>query len=311
MDRSEATRHPDLLVGIDGRDDAGVYRLDAATALVQTVDYFTPVVDEAYDWGRIAAANALSDVYAMGGTPLTALTILGWPRDRLPLELAGDVLEGVGDVLVAARCTLVGGHSLDDPEPKVGLAVTGTVHPDRIVSKHGARPGDVLVLTKPIGTGVVSTGIKRGVTDPAWRDAAVTAMVELNDRAAAAMVRAGVRAATDVTGFGLLGHLAEMLGSDVGAEIVAADVPLLPGAWELAERGVVPGGTQRNLAAVGGLVDFGDIDSTRQLLLADAQTSGGLLIALPDDRVAAFGAEVAATRVGRIVADPDVPIRVA
>ncbi len=281
INNSAVVRHNDLLVGIGNADDAGVYRLGDDVALVQTVDFFTPIVDEAFDWGRIAAANALSDVYAMGGTPLTALQLVGWPRDLLPFDLLGEVLAGGAAILEEAGCTLVGGHSIDDNEPKYGLAVTGLVHPDDVVGNSGARPGDALVLTKPIGTGFVTTGIKRGVTDDAARDAAVEVMVRLNAGAATAMRRVGANAATDITGFGLLGHLGEMIrASNVSAEVELGAVPLLPGARELAAENVVPGGTERNLTAARRFTQFGDVDHVGQLLLADAQTSGGLLIAI-------------------------------
>ena len=315
LDNLPATRHLDLLVGIHGSDDAGVFRLSDDLALVQTVDFFTPIVDEAGDWGRIAASNALSDVYAMGGTPLTALQLLSWPRDRLPFDLAGEVLVGAAEVLATAGVTIVGGHSADDPEPKFGLAVTGTVHPDRVLRNRGARPGDLVVLTKPIGTGVVSTGIKRGIVAPEIRDAAVASMVALNDRAGRAAVAAGASAATDVTGFGLLGHLGEMLGG-VGAEVDAASVPLLPGARELAAEGVFPGGTRRNLEHVSGFTEFDGTDATTRILLADAQTSGGLLVAIGEERVGALlsgltrGAVFAAV-IGRFTGDHAGTVRVA
>jgi selenide,water dikinase len=279
-----------------------VYRITPDIAIVQTVDFFTPIVDDARDWGRITAANALSDVYAMGARPLTALSVVGWPRDTLPFELLGDVVEGGAEVLAAAGCTLVGGHSIDDPEPKYGLAVTGLVHPERVVGNDGARPGDDLVLTKPIGTGIVATAIKHGAADPATRDAAVASMVSLNDTAAEAMVRVGVHAATDVTGFGLLGHLHEMTAGGVAAEIDAGAVPLLPGAAELAAAGEIPGGTRRNLAAIAGLTEFGGADDVTRLLLADAQTSGGLLIALdPADTPDLIGAVAGAVVIGRFL----------
>jgi selenide,water dikinase len=274
-------RHPDLLVGIRRSDDAGVFRLTDDLALVQTVDFFTPIVDEAYDWGRIAAANALSDVYAMGGTPITALQIVGWPRDGLAFETLADVLEGGASILEAAGCALAGGHTIDDPEPKYGLAVTGLIHPDDLVTNAGAQPGDVLVLTKPIGTGLIATAIKRGNATSAQRNEAVETMSTLNAGAAAAMRRVGANAATDVTGFGLLGHLTELIrASHVSAELNAAAVPLLGGVMDLAAAGVVPGGTQRNLTSVSRSTDFGDVDETMQLVLADAQTSGGLLVAV-------------------------------
>jgi selenide,water dikinase len=273
-------------VGIAGADDAGVYRIADDLALVQTVDFFAPIVDDARDWGRIAAANALSDVYAMGGTPLTALQIVGWPRDRLPFDLLGDVLDGGTAVLAEANCTLVGGHSIDDPEPKYGLAVTGLVRPDELMTNAAVAPGDVLVLTKPIGTGVISTAIKAGTCPADVSTAAVASMTALNAPASDAARRAGVRAATDVTGFGLLGHLGEMLlASGLDADLDSRAVPLLPGALTLAESGAVPGGTRRNLTAAEGMVDFGTLDGPMRTLLADAQTSGGLLLAVPEDRV--------------------------
>ena len=279
MPGTEITQHPDLLVGIDGSDDAAVYRISDDLALVQTVDFFTPIVDDPRAWGRIAAANALSDVYAMGGTPLTALQLVGWPREKLPFDLLGDVLEGGAAVLEEARCTLVGGHSIDDAEPKYGLAVTGVVHPDEVMSNAGARPGDSIVLTKPIGTGLITTGIKRGVVDDAIRDEAVETMARLNAAAARAGRRVGVSAATDVTGFGLLGHLGELVrASEVSAEIEFSAVPLLPGAKDLAEGNVVPGGTKRNLEAAERFTRFADATLPMRLLLADAQTSGGLLL---------------------------------
>ena len=309
LDNLAAASHPSLLVGIgDGGDDAGVYRLTDELALVQTVDFFTPIVDDPGDWGRIAAANALSDVYAMGARPLTALQIVAWPRDDLPFDMLGDVLEGGAEVLAAAGCTLVGGHSIDDREPKYGLAVTGVVHPERMVTARGGAAGDVLVLTKPLGTGLIATGIKQGVVPDAVRSEAVRVMAALNAGASRAMVAVGVSAATDVTGFGLLGHLGEMLGGEIDAEIDWDAVPLLPGAAEMAGRGVVPGGTRRNAEHAAGYTDFGGAPEAARLLLADAQTSGGLLIAVAPDRVgpllAALEAEgtVCAAVVGRITA---------
>ena len=279
------TRDPDLLVGIEGSDDAAVYRLNDDLAMVQSVDFFTPIVDEAYDWGRIAAANALSDIYAMGATPLLAMQMVAWPRDDLSFDLLGEVLQGGAAVLTLAGCLLVGGHSIDDREPKYGLAVTGLVHPDEIITNTGAAPGDLMVLTKAIGTGLIATGIKQGVVDVAVRTHAVASMAHLNAGAALAAREVGVSAITDVTGFGLLGHLGEMLGDGtVGAEIEAASVPLLPGAADLAVEQVVPGGTRRNLEHAGDFTDFGDADMGTRLLLADAQTSGGLLIAVSESR---------------------------
>jgi selenide,water dikinase len=277
----EATRHPNLIAGIGGSEDAGVFRISDDVAIVQSVDFFTPIVDEATDWGRIVAANALSDLYAMGAQPLTALQVVGWPRGVLSYELLGDVLDGAAEVLSEARCTLVGGHTVDDPEPKFGMSVTGLVHPDDVVTNSAGEPGDVLVLTKPLGTGIIATAIKRGKAAVADRDAAVRSMVTLNAGAAAAMRRVGVRAATDITGFGLLGHLGEMLrAGSVSARIDAAAVPLLSGAREGATAGLVPGGTERNLAAAAAFTTFVDVDADLQTVLADAQTSGGLLLAI-------------------------------
>jgi selenide,water dikinase len=301
LDNLPVVEHPDLLVGISGGDDAGVFRLSDEVALVQTVDFFTPIVDDPGDWGRIAAANAVSDVYAMGGLPLTALQLVAWPRDDLPFELLGRVVEGAAEVLAAAGCTLVGGHSIDDREPKFGFAVTGIADPRRIVTNTGAVPGDLLVLTKPIGTGLITTGLKQDAAEPADVDRAVAIMERLNDGACRAMVAVGVSAATDVTGFGLLGHLGEMLSGGIDAVIDADAVPVLPGALELAERRIAPGGTLRNLEHAETFTRFGDLPDARRLVLADAQTSGGLLVAVAAPRaeglitaLAAEGTPVAA-----------------
>jgi len=281
LDNQPATVHPDLLVGLRASDDAGVYRVSEDVALVQSVDFFTPIVDEARDWGRIAASNALSDVYAMGGRPLTALQVVGWPRDELPLELLGEVLEGAATVLEEAGCTLVGGHTIDDPEPKFGMAVTGLVHPDDLVTNAAIVAGDVLVLTKPIGTGIITTAIKAGRATPLEAETAVASMAALNDGAAVAMRRVGVRAATDVTGFGLLGHLGEMLrAGGMSAELDLHTLPLLPGAREHASAGIVPSGTKRNLSSAARYTSFESVTQPDQILLADAQTSGGLLMAI-------------------------------
>ena len=289
LSNSAATSHPDLLVGIGTADDAGVYRLNDDVALVQTVDYFTPIVDDARDWGRIAAANALSDVYAMGATPLTALSIVGWPRDSLSFDLLGDVLEGGADVLTEAGCTLLGGHSIDDKEPKYGLAITGLVSPDRIITNAAGRPGDRLILTKPLGTGIITTAIKRQLASEEMIRGAVEAMTTLNAGAGAAMRRIGVAAATDVTGFGLLGHLGEMArASGVSAVIEFSRLPVFEGVLELAAADVIPAGSQRNLQAVARFTRFGDRNVSEQILLADAQTSGGLLIAVDAPLTAAL-----------------------
>lgn len=258
-----------------------MYRLTDELALVQTVDYFTPIVDDAGDWGRIAAANALSDVYAMGATPLTALSIVGWPREDLPMELLGDVLDGGAEKLAEAGVTLLGGHSIDDKEPKYGLAVTGLVDPERMVTNAAGKPGDRLVLTKPLGTGVIATAIKRQLASDAMVAVAVAQMSLLNRPAAKAMGRIGVAAATDVTGYGLLGHLGELIrASGVNAAIDFDRVPFIDGVAELVADGIVPGGTKRNLEAVSRLTRFGELTHVQQTMLADAQTSGGLLIAV-------------------------------
>lgn len=279
-----ASRSPDLLVGFQTGDDAGVFRLPGSAGglgLVQTVDFFTPIVDEPYDWGRIAAANALSDLYAMAATPLTALQLVGWPRDELPFDALAEVVRGGADVMALAGCTVVGGHSIDDREPTYGFAVTGLVEPGTQVTNAAVRPGDRLVLTKPLGTGIVSTAIKREACPPEVRDAAVALMAELNDGAARAMTAVGVRAATDVTGFGLLGHLREMLlSSSLAATVHFDDVPILDGAPALLDAGYYPGGSVRNLRAVMPAL-VGAVDERRVRLLADAQTSGGLLISVP------------------------------
>ena len=265
-----------------GRDDAAVIRLSADRALVLTTDFFTPIVDDPYAFGQIAAANAMSDVYAMGGRPLWCLNLVGWPREKLPLELLGEVLKGGADAVTRAGAVILGGHTIDDPEPKYGLVVAGEVHPDRLTPNSGARPGDRLVLTKPIGTGIVATALKKGAAAADAVEAAVASMTALNDGAADAAREAGVRGATDVTGFGLLGHLGAMLSaSGVAAEIWAGAVPRLVGVRRLAEEGHVPGGTRRNLEAAGRFTAFDPaLDGIERAILADAQTSGGLLLAV-------------------------------
>ncbi len=279
------TLHPDLVVGLSSGDDAGVLRLPDGRLMVQTVDYFTPVVDDPGDWGRIAAANALSDVYAMGGTPSTALQLIGWPRGTLSFDLLGEVILGGIGKLEEAGCLLIGGHSIDSPEPTYGFAVTGFVEPDHLTTNGGARTGDRLVLTKPIGTGIISTAIKNHKANPGMIVEAISVMAELNAGAARAMSAVGVNGATDVTGFGLLGHLGEMVAaSGVAAIIRHAAVPLIDGVRDLALAGVVPGGTARNLVAVERFTDFGNLNAADQLILADAQTSGGLLISVAADR---------------------------
>lgn len=266
-------------MGISGSDDAGVFRLDDERAMVQTVDFFTPIVDDPYDWGRIAAANALSDVYAMGGDPITALQLVGWPRDDLPFDILSTVMEGGLSVMELAGCTVVGGHSIDDKEPKYGFAVTGYIPISDLMTNSAAKPDQVLVLTKPLGTGIIATAIKRDRASKATTETAIEIMATLNRGAADAARRLGVQAATDVTGFGLLGHLSEIVkASGVSATINSAEVPLIEGVAGLAMEGMIAGGTRRNLKSVLGMCDFGDADETTKLLLADAQTSGGLLL---------------------------------
>ena len=265
-----------LLVGLDGGDDAAVV-LTPAGALVATTDFFTPVVDDAYDWGRIAAANALSDVYAMGGRPVVALNLLGWPRDVLPFELAREVLRGGLDVATAAGCHVAGGHSVDDPEPKYGMAVTGLADPERLLRNDAGDPGLPLTLTKPLGVGVLNSRHKR--TGEVFAQA-IDVMTTLNAEASRAAVAAGIRCATDVTGFGLLGHLHKLArSSGVTAEIEAAAVPYVEGARDALAAGYVSGGTRRNLDWVRPHADLSAVDEDEALLLADAQTSGGLLVA--------------------------------
>lgn len=271
----------ELLAGFDiddvGGDDAAVVRLDSSTGLVATTDFFTPVVDSAYDWGRIAACNALSDVYAMGGNPLVALNLLAWPRDVLPMELAREVLRGGHDMAKQAGCALGGGHSIDDADPKYGLAVNGLVDLDKVITLDAGRAGMPLSLTKPLGVGVLNNRHKRtGEVFPQ----AVQSMTTLNRDACAAAVKAGIRCGTDVTGFGLLGHAFKLArASGVTAVIDASAVPYLEGARQSLAEGYVSGGTRRNLDWVKPHTDFGAIDEAGQLLLADAQTSGGLLLA--------------------------------
>ena len=276
-----AATSDDLVVGFGASDDAGVVRLPDGRLLVQSVDFFTPIVDDPHDWGRIAAANALSDLYAMGATPWTAMQLVGWPRDELPFDLLAEVLEGGMQVMGAAGCVVIGGHSIDDREPKYGFAVAGLA--DEIVTNAGAQPGDRLVLTKPLGVGIATTAIKRGLASPTLTAEAVDVMSQLNDRAAAAMMEVGVSACTDVTGYGLLGHLHEVLtASQVSAEVSAEAVPVLDEVVELAEAGVIPGGSRRNRESVEHHSEgFSELELA---VLSDAQTSGGLLIAVPEDR---------------------------
>ena len=297
----QASTHPQLLVGVATSDDAGVFSMGNGMALVQTVDIFTPVVDGPRDWGRIAAANALSDIYAMGGAPITSLQYLAWPRDKLDFGLAGEVVSGGMEVMAQAGCTVVGGHSIDSPEPTYGFAVTGTVASDAFFPNSSAHPGDVLVLTKPLGIGIITTAIKRGKCPPDVASEAIERMTSLNDVAGAALAAHGASAATDVTGFGLLGHLREMcLASGTGAEVELSRVPLIEGAVQLLELGMWAGGSQRNFESVLSFVQS-SVDESGLKLLADAQTSGGLLVALSPDRADAYlGAVPESASIGHI-----------
>lgn len=301
-------------MGIETADDAAVYRLGPDLALVQTVDYFTPIVDDPYSFGAIAAANALSDIYAMGGRPLLALNIVGFPITKLPKEVLAEILRGGAEKAKEAGVLIVGGHSIDDNEPKYGLVVTGLIHPNRVVTNTKAQVGDDLVLTKPLGMGIISTAIKREKAPPSAIQKAVEIMSTLNKGAAEAMLEVGVSACTDITGYGLLGHLYEMTtASVVGARIKLSQVPILPEVFELAKAGLVPGGTHRNhkfLREREAVVWDPGIDETTKLILSDAQTSGGLLIAVPKEKTQKLialleeGKAPAAARIGEIVENP-------
>jgi selenide,water dikinase len=278
---------PALLVGLEALDDAAVLRVADDLAIVQTLDFFTPIVDDARAWGRIAAANSLSDVYAMGARPVTALNIVAWPRS-LDFEILGSVLEGAGEACAEAEVTMVGGHSVDDDEPKFGLAVTGLVHPEALVRKGGAPPGSELFLTKPLGMGIISTALKEGEASPETVAEATRIMASLNRAASEAMVEVGVAAATDVTGFGLVGHLRQMLDKGVSAHLRFQSIPVLAEVTALAAAGFIPGGTKRNMESLEGDVDALGLDEAARALLFDAQTSGGLLIAVHPERAGAL-----------------------
>ena len=304
-------QHPDLLVGPKTGDDAAVYRINDHTALIFTVDFFPPITDDPYQYGAIAAANSLSDVYAMGGKPLMALNVVGFPAD-LAKELLPEVLKGGYAKAAEAGCLIVGGHTTDDPEPKYGMAVIGTVEPGKEITNAGAQPGDALVLTKPLGTGVITTAGKQARVSQEVIRGALDTMAALNKSAAEAMIQVGVNACTDVTGFGLMGHLRSMVrASGVGATVEYSKVPLLPGAWELLEEGIAPGGTHRNLDSVANSVKWHrSLTEQQQIMLCDAQTSGGLLISvsqakLPDllSRLDAEGVATCAV-VGTITQGP-------
>ena len=298
-----------LLVSASTGDDAGVFRIDERRALVQSVDFFTPPVDDPYDFGRIAAANALSDIYAMGATPLTALNLVAFPLQRLGGETLRAILRGGLDIATQAGVAIVGGHSIDDPEPKYGMAVTGLVDPERLVTNAGGRPGDALVLTKPLGTGAIVAAAKRGMREPALLSRAVATMVALNVGAAAAALEAGVHAMTDVTGFGLLGHLHNLCReSGLSAELRASRVPALGGVQELLDSGSgASGGGRRNAAWAASFASFDDdVEQWRRHLLCDPTTSGGLLVALAPSAVERLPGVI----VGKLVEGPAGAIRV-
>jgi selenide,water dikinase len=289
------------LVGTETGDDAAVYRLTDTIALVQTVDFFPPIVDDPYSFGAIAVANAVSDVYAMGGVPLLALNLVSFPVE-LPKEILVRILKGGYDKAAEAGVLIVGGHTVDDKEPKYGLAVTGLVRPGDQVTNAGARPGDALVLTKPIGTGIITTAAKSNATDSPTLSRAIAVMEELNAGASAAMTHVGVHACTDVTGFGLLGHLHGMMaGSRTSARLFWGRVPLIEGTWQLAEQGIAPGGTHRNLHSLERWVTWdSDVPEKARIVLSDAQTSGGLLISVAQEKLEALKRELASHGVATI-----------
>ncbi len=287
MSQLTPTPHPDLLVGPDTGDDAAIWRLEEDRALVATADFITPVVDDARTWGRVAAANSVSDVYAMGGTPIFALNLVGWNVDVLPTSLLGEVLAGGTDIALEAGFCVAGGHTVDDPEPKYGMAVTGMVDPRRMLTNAGLRPGQDLILTKPLGIGIITTAIKADTAPTHVAEAAVISMTLLNASASQAALDAGATGCTDVTGFGLLGHLGRMAKeSGVDVELMVDAVPYIAGARELAEAGMIPGGTRRNWDWIQSQVTVGSFDEITVLMLADAQTSGGLVFGVDPNQTA-------------------------
>ncbi len=276
---------PNLLISGATMDDAGVYKITDEIALVQTVDYFTPMVDDPYVFGQVAAANALSDVYAMGGRALTALNIMAYPPLAVPKESVGKILLGGADKVREAGAVIAGGHTIEDKEPKYGMAVTGLIHPEKIAGNNGAKPGDLLVLTKPLGVGIITTAIKGEVAEENAVKRVIETMTELNKTASEVMQDIGINGCTDVTGFGMLGHTWELSSaSGVNIEIYSSSIPLLPTTYELADMGIVPGGAKANLYYLEDKVDFDNIEETYKDILADPQTSGGLLISVPEDK---------------------------
>ncbi len=308
----QSVSNANVIVGLDTPDDAGVYRVNDETAIVQTVDFFTPIVDDPYWFGAIAAANALSDVYAMGGRPVTALNLVGFPVTKLDKQILAEILRGGSDKVREAGAVILGGHSIDDPEPKYGLAVTGVIHPEKIGAKAGARPGDKIILTKPIGIGVVTTAIKRGVCKPEHAEEAIRVMATLNN-IVDVLEPFDVRGMTDITGFGLLGHASEVArGSKVGMRIFSSQVPVLPSTYEYAAQNIFPGGSNKNYKFLTGreYVSFDPaVEEVQQRILCDAVTSGGLLICVAsekaNDLVAALQEKgtLAAVIIGEVVAE--------
>jgi selenide,water dikinase len=296
--------NPNVILGFDTADDAGVYRLTDELALVQTVDFFTPIVDDPFTFGAIAAANSLSDVYAMGGHPISALSIAAFPGEG-DMDTLAEIMRGGLEKLREAECALLGGHSVSDPEIKFGYAVTGTIHPGRVKANSGARPGDALILTKPLGTGVIGTALKRGIASEESLRAATESMLRLNREACDAMLRFDIQGCTDVTGFGLLGHAREMaLASGVTLQVEASRVPLLPGALEALRAGAAPGGLKNNRDFVSCTVEVkGEIDPALVDLFYDPQTSGGLLIAVSEsDAGALLDSLPGGVRIGHVTA---------
>jgi selenide,water dikinase len=310
------TGDPAVLVGLETGDDGAVVRLAPDLAVIQTLDFFMPIVDDPYDFGRIAAANSLSDVYAMGGIPVSALAILGLPLAKLGPEVGARILEGGAAVCTKAGIQIVGGHSIDDAEPKFGLSVTGRVHPDQVWRNSTAQVGDLLVLSKPLGTGTLTTGIKKGVVEASVANAAIEVMSALNAGAAEAARSVGVHAATDVTGFALLGHAIEMVdGAGLGLELFIDALPVLDGAWSTLTEGIAPGATRRNLEYFGARVSWEeDVSVHERQMLGDPQTSGGLLFAVAPEKASALVAAMekvgasAAAIVGRVMAGRDIRV---
>lgn len=298
MGSLKETDNPELLVGFESGDDAGIWDLGDGRAIVSTVDFITPLVNDARTWGQIAAANSVSDVYAMGGRPLFALNLVGWNNDELPTELLSEVLLGGSDIAAKAGMAIIGGHTISDPEPKYGMAVTGLVDPEQMLTNTGLKPGQDLILTKPLGIGVITTAIKAGVASDEVINSAINSMVQLNDVASQVAVSAGATGATDVTGFGLLGHLGKMASaSNVNTVLHVGNIHFISGARDFASDGIVPGGTRRNLSWIADQVDVGSNDEVDLLLLADAQTSGGLVFGVDREKSADVRAELVSKNV--------------